>query len=110
MRDVVEILPRILAGPQCHGRVLNLGNDEPIEIGALAKLVRETLGSDSPIVHLPYEEAFGEGFDDLRERRPDLTRIREATGFRAKVSLVQTIRDIAAELRPDTQPSLESTF
>ncbi len=109
VRDVVEILPRILAGPQCHGRVLNLGNDEPIEIGALAELVRETLGSDSPIVHLPYEEAFGEGFDDLRERRPDLTRIREATGFRAKVSLVQTIRDIAAELRPDAQPSLEST-
>ncbi len=109
VRDVVEVLPRILAAPQCHGRVLNLGSDEPIEIRALAELVRDTLGSDSPIVHLSYEQAFGEGFDDLRERRPDLTRIREATGFRSRVSLVQTIRDLAAELRQGAASSLEST-
>lgn len=109
VRDVVEVLPRILASPQCHGRVLNLGSDEPIEIRALAELVLDTLGSDSPIVHLSYEQAFGEGFDDLRERRPDLTRIREATGFRSRVSLVQTIRDLAAELRQGAASSLEST-
>ncbi len=109
VRDVVEVLPRILAAPRCHGRVLNLGSDETIEIRALAELVRDTLGSDSPIVHLSYEQAFGEGFDDLRERRPDLTRIQEATGFRPRVSLVQTIRDLAAALRQGAASSLEST-
>ena len=47
---------------------------------------------------MPYERAFGAGFDDLRDRRPDLTRIREATGFTPTTPLAQTIRDIARDL------------
>jgi UDP-glucose 4-epimerase len=98
VRDVVDVLPRLLEAPQCAGRVFNLGSDAPIRIRDLADLVRQTLGSDSPVEHVPYAEAFGEGFDDLRERRPDLTRIREAVGFQARIPLVQTIRDVAATL------------
>jgi UDP-glucose 4-epimerase len=97
VRDVVDVLPRLLALPVCRGRVFNVGHDEPIEIGTLADLVRRTLESASPIVYVPYEQAFGKGFDDLRHRRPDLRRLREATGFRASIPLVQTIRDIAAQ-------------
>ncbi len=110
VRDVVTALPRLLAMPDCHGRVFNLGHDEPVEILALARLVCEALQSDSPIRNVPYEEAFGEGFDDLRHRRPDLTRLREAIGFRPTIPLAQTIRDIAAEMSsrsavPVEQPS-----
>ncbi|HMN97304.1 MAG TPA: GDP-mannose 4,6-dehydratase [Phycisphaerales bacterium] len=99
VRDAVPALPRLLAESACHGRVFNLGNDRSIEIGALAELVRETLGSASPIVLVPYESAFGPGFDDLRRREPDLTRIRAAIGFDPRIPLRQTILDIAAHLR-----------
>ena len=61
----------------------------------------ETLQSSSIIENVPYEKAFGAGFDDLRDRRPDLTRLREATGFRSTVPLAQTIEDLAAEVRGD---------
>ena len=81
--------------------MFNLGSDEPIEILAApeVELVRETLGSRSPIEQVPYARACGPGFDDLRHRQPDLTRIRNATGFKPATPLVQTIHDLARELR-----------
>jgi UDP-glucose 4-epimerase len=107
VRDVVDVLPRLVAIEACHGRVLNVGSDSPISIEDLARLVIETLGSDSTIVHVPYDEAFGEGFDDLRDRVPDLTRIREVAGFAPRIPLVQTIRDLAAALAsPEEEPSV----
>lgn len=98
VRDVVGVLPRLLDERHCAGRVFNLGNDQSIQIGALARLVCDTLESKSKVVNVPYEEAFGAGFDDLRDRRPDLSRIRDAVGFEPRISLEATIRDIAGEL------------
>ncbi|MCH8164534.1 MAG: NAD-dependent epimerase/dehydratase family protein [Planctomycetes bacterium] len=109
VRDVVAILPKLLADPTCAGGLFNLGSDQPIEIRALAELVRDALGSRSPIVKVPYDRAYGQGFDDLRHRQPDLTRIRQATGFVAQTGLVQTIRDLAYELDHRSSSSLEST-
>ena len=109
VRDVVAMLPRLLEDPGCAGGVFNVGSDEPIEIGALASLVKETLRSRSPIVRVTYEEAFGPGFDDLRHRQPDLTRLRTMTGFSPQVSLEQTIRDLADALSAKPRSSVESS-
>jgi UDP-glucose 4-epimerase len=95
VRDVVPALPRLLGDPLCTGRVLNVGNDVPISILDLANLVRAELDSASPVVIVPYDQAYTEGFEDLKVRVPDLSRIREAIGFKAGVDLSSTIRDIA---------------
>jgi UDP-glucose 4-epimerase len=99
VRDVVQALPRLLASPQCAGRVFNLGRDESISMHALARLVVATLGSSSGIRMVPYEQAFAAGFDDLAVRQPDLSRIREAIAFQPAISLERTILDLAEELR-----------
>jgi UDP-glucose 4-epimerase len=109
VRDVVPALPELLANQACHGRVINLGDDRPVRIADLAELVRRTLNSASPIVKVPYQQAFGENFDDLRDRRPDLSRLREAIGFQARIPLEQTIRDLAAEMRIDNESDESST-
>lgn len=96
VRDVVEALPRLVATPACHGRVFNVGSDVPITIGELARRVIDVLGSGSRIAHEPYAGAYPEGFEDLRQRRPDLTRVRNAIGFSPRIPLEQTIRDIAS--------------
>jgi len=98
VRDAVTALPKLLETPACHGRVFNLGHDRVITIAALAELVISTLGSSSRVRMVPYEEAFAAGFDDLQVRQPDLTRIREAIGFEARIPLERTIRDLAAEI------------
>lgn len=98
VRDAIRALVRLVEKSSCHGRVFNLGSDREITIGDLAALVKTTLGSSSPIALVPYAQAFGPGFDDLRRRRPDLTRIREAIGWSPSIPLEQTIRDLAAHL------------
>jgi UDP-glucose 4-epimerase len=99
VRDVADVLPRMLASEACAGRVFNVGSDRPITIAALADLVTRTLGSRSPKRFLPYAEAFGPGFEDLRQRQPDLSRLRSAVAFEPRRPLEQTIRDVADALR-----------
>ncbi len=98
VRDVVRVLPALMASSACRGRVLNLGSDEPISIADLAQLVVSTLGSGSEIVRVPYADAFGPGFEDLEVRIPDISRARQAVGFEPRIPLEQTIRDIADHL------------
>lgn len=99
VRDVAAGLERLLDLPAASGRVFNIGGDRSITIRALAELVVARLGSSSPIVHVPYASAFGEGFEDLRARQPDLGRIRQAIGFEATTPLERTIDDLAAMIR-----------
>jgi UDP-glucose 4-epimerase len=51
-------------------------------------------GSDSEIVHVPYREAFGSGFEDMERRVPDLSKIHQAIGYRPQHSLAETLRDV----------------
>ncbi len=99
VRDVMEVLPRLLAAPACFGRVFNVGSDHEITILQLADAVISTLGSSSKTRFIPYQQAFPEGFEDLPRRRPDLSRVREAVGFEPKITLEQTILDVAAFIR-----------
>lgn len=106
VRDVVRILPVLMETDVCAGRVFNVGHDEPISILDLARLVCSTLGSASPVTIVPYEAAFGEGFDDLRVRQPDLRRLRAATEFEPRLSLEQTILDLAAHIEHERTVSV----
>ncbi|MEZ6242149.1 MAG: NAD-dependent epimerase/dehydratase family protein [Phycisphaerales bacterium] len=105
VRDVVGALTRLVREPAGAGRVFNLGSDSPTTIMELAELVVETLGSDSQIVKVPYSDAYPAGFEDLRHRKPDLTRVRELIAFGAAVPLATTIRDIASELARKGAPA-----
>src|SRR5262249_54597620 len=98
VRDVVEVLPRMLASPACRGRVFNVGSDTPITISELADLVIKATGSRSGKRLVPYGEAYAPGFEELVQRRPNLARIREALAFEPSVPLERTIRDVAASL------------
>jgi len=97
VRDVVGALPPLLAHAGRGHAVYNVGTDRPISIIDLARLVVGTLGSTSSIVTVPYDRAFGPGFEDLEVRIPDVTRVREAIGFRPAIALADTVRDLAAE-------------
>lgn len=70
-----------------HGMVFNIGGEEEVTIRDLARLVNEILGTDAPIVRVPYESYYGRGFEDTRRRVPDVSRAREVLGFRSEVPL-----------------------
>jgi UDP-glucose 4-epimerase len=102
VRDIVEAMPRLLATPACYGRVFNLGSDRSMSIADLARTVVKVVGSTSGVKHVPYAQAYAPGFEDLKDRRPDLSRIKAAIGWEPKRSFEDTIRDVAACIREES--------
>ena len=98
-RDVARALPTLLDRPACHGRVFNVGSDSPITIRDLAERVIAATASASRARLVPYAEVYASGFEDLHRRRPDLSRLRDATEFEPEFTLDATIRDVAAFIR-----------
>lgn len=74
--------------------LFNVGNDQPTTINELAKKVVEISGSNSKIIHVPYEEVFSKNYDDIQKRIPDTTKLKQKTGFRPKKSLENIIQDM----------------
>jgi len=99
VRDVVPAVAALAETPACYGRVFNIGSDRPVSVRELGERVIEVLESPSGIELVPYEDAYAPGFEDLRHRRPDLSRVREAVGFEVRHTLEQTIRDVAEDIR-----------
>lgn len=97
--DIVAALAGILETPACFGEVVNLGNADEVSINALAKLAIEVTGSRSPIKLIPYDEAYGEGFEDMRRRVPSLEKARRLLNYRATRDLRTIVTDVANELR-----------
>lgn len=98
VQDVVEALTRLMNCPAARGEVVNVGNDEEMTILRLAELVRETLGSKSPIEFVPYKDAYGPNFEEMQRRRPSIAKLARVTGFRPATPLAETIRRTAAAM------------
>jgi UDP-glucose 4-epimerase len=97
VHDVVPALQALMADPRAYGRVFNLGGTEQVSITQLAERVRAVTGSSSSITYVPYESAYGAGFEDMQRRVPDCTRARQLIGFRPSRSLADIIQDVAAQ-------------
>jgi UDP-glucose 4-epimerase len=80
------------------GKVINIGNNYEISIIALAEKIIKQLGSKSEIIYVPYQEAYGEGFEDMERRVPNLALIKELVGWSPKRDLTTIISDIAREM------------
>ena len=92
--DAVESIVRIATSPGAIGEIINIGNDQEISINALAALVKEQLGSRSEIVHLPYEQVYGPGFEDMHRRVPNLEKLERLTGYRPRTPLTATLEKL----------------
>ncbi len=73
--DVVQALAQLAVTPKAVGEVYNLGQDKDISINELAELIKEITGSSSEIKLISYKEAYKEGFEDMRRRLPDISKI-----------------------------------
>ena len=92
--DVVEALIGLMLEPRAEGLVVNVGGTEEVTIKDLALLVREMAGSESAIEYIPYEKAYGPGFEDMKRRCPDISRIKELVGFEPKIDLRGIIQSV----------------
>jgi UDP-glucose 4-epimerase len=97
--DTVRALVLLADHPEAGGKVFNIGAGTEITIIELAERVIERLGADSDIELVPFDEAYGEGFEELGRRQPDTTALHELTGWTAELTVDDAIDDLAAHER-----------
>lgn len=94
VRDVVRALADMLGREDIYGEVFNVGSTEEVSIRDLAARIRDAARSDSEIVSIPYNEAYAEGFEDMRRRVPDIGKIGERLGWRPSRCLDDILADV----------------
>ncbi len=85
--DVVEALGALMLHPESSGQIYNIGNPAPITIEKLARRVIELSESNSHVEFIPYSAAYTEGFEDIRERVPNISKLNQLIGYTPKVDL-----------------------
>jgi UDP-glucose 4-epimerase len=100
--DVIDAVIAIAFAENTIGKVINIGNDFEISINALAKKIIAETNSKSDIVYLPYTEAYGNGFEDMERRVPNIDLINQLVGWKPKRDLSTIIRDISVEMKKGT--------
>jgi len=84
--DAVTAVRLLSKNKKAVGEVFNIGNPfNKITVNALAKKIKVMTKSKSVIRHISYEKAYEKGFEDMRHREPDITRLKRYTGFFPKV-------------------------
>jgi UDP-glucose 4-epimerase len=96
VNDVVQAVIGLAGPPGAVGQVFNIGSSQEISIYELAERVRARTGSRSEITLVPYDQAYEAGFEDMRRRVPDVSKIRQFTGWEPVTPLDETIDQIIA--------------
>ncbi|MBD3183132.1 NAD-dependent epimerase/dehydratase family protein [Candidatus Poribacteria bacterium] len=96
---VGDAIRAIISLSQCEdaqGEIFNIGNNQEVSINHLANRIIEISGSSSLVQHIPYEQVYEEGFEDMRRRVPDISKIYEYIGWKPEYELDDIIRSMIA--------------
>jgi UDP-glucose 4-epimerase len=103
VRDTVEAILRLIAADRAVGEVVNIGNDHEISIEELAYFVKQRAKSESKVVHIPYDQAYEPGFEDMLRRVPALEKLERLVGFRPGIPLSDIVDGVIAHLQRNVE-------
>jgi UDP-glucose 4-epimerase len=92
--DVVDGMIKLMNIKKAEGKIFNIGNDKDISIEELAKKIKKMTNSKSKIEYIKYEDAYEEGFEDMRQRKPDLSKIKKFLDFKPNYNLEKILERI----------------
>ena len=99
VKDVVDALTGLIDSDEAVGEVFNVGGTEEISIFDLAKKIIKVTESKSKIEFIPYDQAFGEDFEDMQRRVPSIEKIKKLTGFEPKTNLNEILEQVVDYIR-----------
>jgi UDP-glucose 4-epimerase len=94
--DVVGALVKLMEQFDVAGQIYNIGSTEEVTIRGLAERIKALTGSTSPIVMVPYDQAYEVGFEDMPRRVPDISKIHDKIGFQPTTNLDGIIEQVIA--------------
>lgn len=92
--DVTDGMIKLMNYKKAEGGIFNIGTDKDITIEELAKKIKKMTNSRSKIEYIKYEDAYEEGFEDMRNRKPDLSKIKKFIEYKPKYDLDQVLKKI----------------
>ena len=92
--DITEGMVLMANSQKANGEIFNLGDTHEITILDLAKRIIDLTGSASKITHLSYKDAYEEGFEDMRHRKPDIEKAMKFFGWKPRYSLDDTLKSV----------------
>jgi len=105
VEDSLEYIVRLSQSSSAEGQIFNVGNNCEITILDLAEKVKKMTGSKSEIKLVPYDQAYTTGFEDMRRRVPDISKVVSHTGYKPKFDLdtiLERVIDYVKKVGPDT--------
>jgi len=97
--DTIRALSTLMDAAGVDGDLFNVGSTERVSIDELAQRVLAATGSSSEIVHIPYDEVYGHGIEDMLHRQPSIEKVNRTIGWRATRSLDEILEDVIAHIR-----------
>jgi len=97
--DVVDAVIGLAKHPKAVGEVFNIGNSRSISINELAQKIKRMTNSASGVVQIPYEKAYEKGFEDMKYRQPNISKIREYINFKPTVDIDEMLERIIKDFR-----------
>ncbi len=97
--DVVAAAVKLMETPEAVGQVFNIGNDQGVTIAELAEKIKKFTKSSSEIIFIPYDQAYEEGFEDMRLRVPSLEKAKQMIGYSPKVQLDEILKKVIEHFR-----------
>ncbi len=94
--DTVEALLALENARNTDGEIVNIGSTDSVTINQLAERVKSLLNSHSEVRHIPYNEAYEPGFEDMPRRMPDIDKIHKITKWQPQRSLDDIILEVAS--------------
>ena len=94
VKEIVHCVAQLLETPAAYGGIFNIGSDQAVEIRQLAAEVIERVDPKIPTKFIPYGQAYGDDFEDVRRRVPNVDKLAKTLGFRPRTPLAETLDDI----------------
>ncbi|MCL4469372.1 MAG: GDP-mannose 4,6-dehydratase [Deltaproteobacteria bacterium] len=99
VKDAIRAVLMLMEKPEAEGDVFNIGDGREITILELAKKIKKMTSSSSAITFVPYDDAYGKGFEDMERRAPDISKIRKFIGYEPSINLDQVLEIIIQHMK-----------
>ncbi len=101
VEDIAAAVLALMRTPDAVGQIVNIGNEREVTIRQLAEIVLEITKSGSPIAHIDPGRVYPHGFEDVRRRVPDTSKLRNLIGWTPATPIEEGVRvTVAHAQRP----------
>jgi UDP-glucose 4-epimerase len=102
VQDTIRALVALMSRQESAGEIFNVGSQQRVSILELADRVLEATDSSSELVHIPYDEVYGQGIEDMIHRMPSIDKLQAAISWSPELGLDEILADVIASVRADS--------